>query len=68
MSKAYYSTASTLANEGRNKVEKQPTLKAIMYRSVYEYEKLLEAKPHFAEGLTGMMSTLVAHECRNIGF
>lgn len=25
-------------------------------------------KPHFADGLTGLLSTLVAHECRSIGF
>lgn len=39
-----------------------------MYSSIDDYEALLEQKPHFADGLTGLLSTLVAHECRSIGF
>ena len=39
-----------------------------MYSSVDEFEPLLEAKPHFTEGLTRLLSTLVGHECRLIGF
>ncbi|WP_145892105.1 hypothetical protein [Candidatus Pantoea soli] len=68
MSKAYYSTTIALASNGKTSVVKQPTLQAIIYKSVNDYEKLILEMPHFAEGLTGLMSTLVAHECRNIGF
>ncbi|WP_146606237.1 hypothetical protein [Pantoea agglomerans] len=68
MSNASYSTLEALASSGKTPTVRQPTLKAIMYRSVDDYEKLLLEMPHFAEGLTGLMSTMVAHECRNIGF
>lgn len=51
-----------------NKPAQLPTLQGVVYTSVEEYEALLESRPHFVEGLCSMMSTIIAHECRNIGF
>lgn len=67
MSQASYSTPRTIASAPQKPV-KLPTIRDVMYSSIDEYEALLEEKPHFADGLTGLLSTLVAHEYRTIGF
>ncbi|ECM3182584.1 TPA: hypothetical protein G8M40_004483 [Salmonella enterica] len=67
MSRVSYSTQGTVASVPQKPV-KLPTIRDVMYSSIDEYEALLEEKPHFADGLTGLLSTLVAHECRTIGF
>lgn len=67
MSQVSYNTPGTVASAPQKPV-RLPTIRDVMYSSIDDYEALLEQKPHFADGLTGLLSALVAHECRSIGF
>lgn len=66
MSKQSYRIDVTAASSGRKTTE--PTLKDMLYSSIDELEDVLAQRPYFLDGLTRIMSTLVAHECRIIGF
>ena len=63
MSQISYRRGNSAANR-----QPEPTLKDVLYSSVDELEAILKQRPHFLDGLTRLMSSMVAHECRNIGF
>ena len=63
MSQISYRRGSSAANK-----QPEPTLKDVLYSSVDELEAILKQRPHFLDGLTRLMSRMVAHECRSIGF
>jgi hypothetical protein len=63
MSQVSYSTGSSAANK-----RPEPTLKDVLYSSIEELEDILKQRPQFQDGLTRIMSSMVAHECRIIGF
>lgn len=65
MSQLSYTTQQLPAKQP---VAKLPSLTGVLYSTIEEYENLLEEKPHFTNGLSAMMSTMVAHECRQLNF
>ncbi len=70
MSRSSYSTGSVPSRHTARQLKGQrlPTFKNLLYSTVDQYEKILTEKPHLLGSLNGIISTLVADECRAIGF
>lgn len=65
MSRQSYNKPIKAANGRKSSA---PTLQELLYSSIDEFETMLMQRPYFQDGLTRIMSNMIAHECRKIGF
>lgn len=65
MSQLVYTTPK---NATRGKPAPLPSIREILHSPIPDVETLLAARPEYCEGIASMISFMVAHECRAIGF